>query len=1042
MAILIVIMMVATAFVPVVSIIGDETASDAATSVTPGIGYDVSVSIITAESGDGYLSDLVYLGTTLPDTVDPTKWVRDDPASGGTGFWYNVNTLDTANYGKILTYGSLMYPTQIKNDIAGYFKDSGGNPLFTTSNYQFIQISYTVKYACNANVTISKDGNMLLSKSNYETNYAAGCYVKDKRQCVLYSIAPDGDVKPDNDRGTYDFVVKCEQKDVVYSGSKEFAASDVKLYGTVIDNNDKISGQVANKIMNAIIDYEIIDTSGSIIATGNTTMITDVTSAKYGKFYVSVPLGSMVKITNVTADGYSFKDNAFTSNPVTQDTDDVDTPISPGQQRASPIFIADQFSATINVTDTASLPLKDIEVSAAWYYRQSNSPTTSIFTKEPPVAGSTPGTVDFVSSITDSNGQVILTYITPETVTGVETKLYIYANDTNAYKFLKSFISDEDLGKSLPYTSFPALTYNGNIYLDLSHASTEVLRAEESSFTVNFNGKIDTSGYGAAPLEAVKITATWLYEDLDLSSGYYVITDDPNSKGFDVSVVGLAAATSTSTNSDGQITVAYRKPILPEGSTVNCYLYIASTSGVFTMDSIPMKDLVTTSPIQLPKIVEGKAGCIAIAMNDIGPSQSLRCEEVTYNVKWTVNPLDPNYMPNKVSVKYKGSGWTEERKFTASRNLGENFIKFNTVVRAGDPMEIELKSDGFTLSYQKNIGSINSGGQQYTATASVSTDPTVPTYTCGPLTGQIYTVYGLSENDSVKFTYMVGLDKYTMIVPAVFDNGEYKATHSISGWTGYQSVTDVVASTDANVYLGSFVNKEIRAVKLVDKKLVAYYDNSADPSPTINNLMTNKVVQVYYKDNLYTEFTFGDTATTVVSVPATDIKYVYETKQLVPEEQTDGAFLGYEAFNFNGYVNVGSDKTTVTVTIKYVASSSLENLDKSSTTEIVNPDPSKPMSNVITYGDTKTFVAPTIEGFTFSGWIYNGQLQNDGKVSCNFTAEKSMGDNVTLYAVYGADTVTSTPDNGLDKTIIAIGVITVVIALLIFVYVIFQSRRF
>ena len=71
--------------------------SDAAPSVS---GQSI---VAYTEASENYLY-LAYIEDTLPDKVDPSRYVRHD------GLWYNVDGASSAN-GTYLTYGDLRYET-------------------------------------------------------------------------------------------------------------------------------------------------------------------------------------------------------------------------------------------------------------------------------------------------------------------------------------------------------------------------------------------------------------------------------------------------------------------------------------------------------------------------------------------------------------------------------------------------------------------------------------------------------------------------------------------------------------------------------------------------------------------------------------------------------------------------------------------------------------------------------------------------------------------------------------------------------------------
>lgn len=136
-------LMIMAAAVPLALMLSDEN-SDA---VTVDYAKGLELRIFT-ENDD--LGDVIYSGTVLPKSLDPSEWVKGS-VDGTT--WYNINA-SSEDYGEILTYGKAgLTHDQTLTAIAG-----------STCTLPLIQVTWTQlsDMPMDAYVDILKDGMSIL----------------------------------------------------------------------------------------------------------------------------------------------------------------------------------------------------------------------------------------------------------------------------------------------------------------------------------------------------------------------------------------------------------------------------------------------------------------------------------------------------------------------------------------------------------------------------------------------------------------------------------------------------------------------------------------------------------------------------------------------------------------------------------------------------------------------------------------------------------------------------------------------------------------
>jgi hypothetical protein len=144
---------------------------------------------------------------------------------------------------------------------------------------------------------------------------------------------------------------------------------------------------------------------------------------------------------------------------------------------------------------------------------------------------------------------------------------------------------------------------------------------------------------------------------------------------------------------------------------------------------------------------------------------------------------------------------------------------------------------------------------------------------------------------------------------------------------------------------------------------------------------------------------------------------------------TGNIYEGYYALNIYG---AETDSVPVSFTVKYVAVSSLENTQPADVqTGIVEDQTVSGYS-----GNSVTLTAPSISGFTFSGWMVDGTMVSS---DTSYSVDLTGMDAKSVTAIYSAESASE--DNSVDSTAVALGFAAVVVAILALAFVLLQGRR-
>ncbi len=928
---------------------------------TPGIN-NIRVSVFDQNSED--YGELVYVSDLLPESLNATEWVKDS----ASGFWYNVNTLST-DFGKILTCGKIptLSDDEIRGDIISKY------PIFI-GDFVLVQVTYDVAYDCNISIKITKDGMPDFTDSYKASLSVGGC--RSESSVVhtdIYTVeATNGDLKPAEPRG--DYVVS-----VAYNGiatgnvTVPYKGADFSVLGRVVDASGK-------GIPGASISYKIGNTQNTVI------------SDSTGVYTIFTETGSIVSVDGITADGYTFG-YGF---PYVYGT--VIGNVAPG-----PSFAANESSVQVTVKDQSGRPAVGAHVKAEWHYIRDGN-----IVKDPTGFG-------FPSDYTDSEGKLSIIYSSVP----VGAMMYIYGVDeVDSYSFDADAVPDTA-------SSLPALTKEGNVYLDPLIDSNAALKVMEHSVDVTTKGNVDSSSAGGAILPGVSVTAEWYYQK-EIGVGDYQISTLENIEAGTFLGLNEGKAWELASHSDdsGKITIVYKKPewSIVAGESAFLYIYCNglpsnTSSDLYTFENpgvISDGDSITDQ-------TSAFGGCRALESSSIPNETSVSAKQVAYLITGTVT----GSVPDSITVFCLSATTGDVR--TASEVAG--IITFAFPVMEGWSCKIDIDPvAGYTFT-NNGITLPSAMGDQTYSSVAASVDTSCKR--SAPVVIGTYTITGLSAGDKAKFEYgIAGTDVSTVVM-----SSSDSASLSVYGRTG-NVVSSIKATGVGDVYIPDFTGNTVAASRDIEKKLIVYYDGSSGPA--IDNVRAGQTIDVYCNGVKSTSgVSDTDGIITAVYPDVSDVVFKIGELTLSSSEITSGVYKGFMGINLYEAVPPAAAKT-VDLTIRYVASSSMENQDTPTVVDILNPDPSVPVVRTFAVGSTETFNAPGLEGFRFSGWYLDGVCVSN-RMDCELTITENMV-GATLTASYGAVTPEPPPQD--ITTVLAIGMVSITIALLAFVYVILQVRRY
>ena len=364
---------------------------------------------------------------------------------------------------------------------------------------------------------------------------------------------------------------------------------------------------------------------------------------------------------------------------------------------------------------------------------------------------------------------------------------------------------------------------------------------------------------------------------------------------------------------------------------------------------------------------------------------SVSAEQVAYTITGTVT----GSVPDSVTVFCLSATTGDVR--TASEIAG--IITFTFPVMEGWSCKIDIDPvAGYTFTNNGMTLPSAMGDQAYSSVAA-SIDTSCKR--SAPVIIDTYTITGLSAGDKAKFDYGIAGIAVSTTVMSSSDS----VSLSVYGRTG-NVVSSIEATGVGDVYIPGFTGSTVAASRDIEKKLIVYYDGSSGPA--IDNIRAGQNIDIYCNGVKSASGVSGtDGIITAVYPNVSDVVFKIGELTLASSEITSGVYKGFIGINLYEAVPPAAAKT-VDLTIRYVASSSMENQDTPTVVDILNPDPSVPVIKTLAVGSTETFNAPGLEGFRFSGWYLDGVCVSN-RMDCELTITENMA-GATLTASYGAVT--------------------------------------
>jgi hypothetical protein len=927
------------------------------------------------EESDDY-SGLVYMNEELPADVNPLEWAYSDD-----GYWYYISSSGTA--GEVMTYGDAGV------DSASTARADLRERLGLSSDAEFtiMQVRFYAEYGSNAVITVEKDGQAVKIGDSYQYTVESCCEstgipLSAYMQAVcLLSVGTDGvdstpDIAADSVSGTYDVTVKSGS--TTSSAEVFFSRDSATVSGTVKDADE-------NAIEGAVVGYTV---------TGGSSSTGTVTTGSDGKYSLTVASGSNVTLVSVTATGYTF---SGISGPGTVSSD------------LTVNFTATEHTLPVTVKDKTDRAAADVTVSAFWLIQTANADDPTKYD----ISTSTDGCT--VTGTTDSDGSTSIAYTVPENA----KYLYVYGVSSGSiYHFANNLelINGQDgqvgTAKNSPL-DISDVNQPGNVCWDPSTDASVALTADDSSFEVTV-----TDGSGSYPLANIYGTATWYYE--------YATTDEDGNTTYEITSTGSGVYDSNSystasfigsTDSDGKAYVVWKYSLVPDGW--NAYLYVSYT-GVnpstsprsafgFTCNGITESTASETSLANF-EAADGEALMANGSIAAVLLKSDDEAYEVTGNVTGTTDAVG--------YVSY--TGVTNAMSDTIVPDSDGNFSFY---VKSGSGAVLTWgELDGYVFSESTYTFYETNASHDFTVTAAADTFERYAPAELGT-----YTVSGLEEGAAVTISYTVSGTVYRVSLTCY--DGEAIAL-KILGWSSDEIDAYGNPASDGYETIGSDGN-----YTLYEKTKVSFVVyNSSDGVPTRQNVATGVSIKVYLDGSSYYTMNTGSDGTTSATLPigATDHLEYYYGKYSVTNTltlMTGNIYEGYYALNIYG---AETDSVPVSFTVKYVAVSSLENTQPADVqTGIVEDQTVSGYS-----GNSVTLTAPSISGFTFSGWMVDGTMVSS---DTSYSVDLTGMDAKSVTAIYSAESASE--DNSVDSTAVALGFAAVVVAILALAFVLLQGRR-
>ena len=953
--------------------------SDESSAADPSYIRAVSIKVFDQDTSD--YSDLAYLSDKLPVQFNAAEWVKD-----AGGLWYNINDR-SSDCGKVLRYGAVTNITneEIRSDVANF------SPAFTASSFVLVEIGCEISGDCNLALEIKKDGTSVRTDVRQASTVVSGSYIDTPIQGLyLYSVATSGaDINLADFAGLYSVAMKCNG---IAAGN---ATTDYK--GTVYTLGGCVKDKRGSEIAGANVSYQITDTEGIIMGEGVL-----VTGAD-GKYAIRSVAGTIVNITSVEAEGFSFPVSTYSYGTVTGD-------VLPGKT-----FNSNESYIKVVVKDRSGLPASGVEIDATWY-TQSINPDSSYR-----IDASDEGLM--VPFRTDSDGTAIITI--SKIIPGARL---LVKGMTGSYTF-----NDVDPIYATPSTPNPLpsfLSGSGNAYANLTTYYNVSILADDYSVVVTTAGNINPATLGGgAELQGVHLSVLWYYQCNAEGGGYDIMDKDQAmlyTRGFNSLSPGKAWFMDPYSSADGTVVLHYTMPSWTMASPSigeEAYLYVyadgaspTSASSEYTYTNAQP----TSGATSITDFADMYDTCAALVSTSVNPV-TLRADEVSYTIYGSVT----GDLPDSITVTCTTPTNIGTIK-TVSPELG--VLEFAFTVKADSSCWIEIDDVvGYTFTNQKQ--KMRSADDDLYFTTAASATPTLIERT-EPVVLETFTISNSSEGDIFTFRCRVAGTDMVVMERATGTT----TTIEVKGWNG-NIVSAPVLSAD-NMYISWTGENTIYVAELVQKEIVSYYNPSAN-EPTIDNIVGGQTIQVMCEGAAYTTVLTDANGKAMITVPdIADITYRLGDLAVTSAPVTSGAYQGTEGLNLKDVIPSPASKL-VTVTVRYIATSSLQNESQPTNVDILTG----PTDMILTVGESRDFTAPEVEGFDFAGWFINGEKVSNSKnlYICNLSVTEDM-DGSTLVASYAS--VTPEPPKEKFGTTIAIGILAVTIAIIAMIYVILQIRRY
>ena len=1020
-------LMIMVAVVPMVSVFTEENGIDA-TAANPGVVYaeDMKATYYVydpvTKTFNNDIGDLVYRAQKLPASLDPAEWVRHDTP----GYvWYNVNE-NSSYYGKMLRYSMTGLSDEeiftLLNSTTGEY---GSGSSWATTTYGFIQVTWTqLANADNVQIKVYKGTEQLVAASlGGYTLERSGTYFAKGVESVGYIIFGA------NAAGVVDIAgVPHGTYAVELVAEGDIQGGDV----VIIDDQVAIAaGVVKNKngavITGATVSFSVTTKDGKT-TTGTVTTLTSTQATELntyyaalgpnknvnyteGYYYIITEPGAVVKITNVTATGYTFANKTYTTNTITIASGDADK-LKVNETIAD--FIAEEYVVAVTVKSaTGDYNIAGATVQATIYLQKNNATETSKYDIATSMTGATVVQPTYISNTTDANGKAYITYQLPAIGTsGATAYLYVKVSGTSNFTFdAKDVTTGTAVEKSIDQ-QLSGLEAAKAIGVSAAVADQQLKSKEAvSTFTVK-----DDSAQN--PIAGVSANAVWYYQKLDATNKVEVLTTNAPTG---TTTAGVVKVLGTS-DKNGKISIAYVNPVISDlvGYTVVLYISLNNVAP-FTFDIATINTAVGADPIETQ--VGSKTGCAQVASGAY--TGTMESKETTYKVSGNIEA--ESNVQKKVALTITGSSVDKTAEVTTN---GTTAVTYTFVVLKGDAPVIKFACDGYEFD-NNEIAMKTIKDADYTTSIVVNMTKEVEpaaefidsTVIDSSRSTNTYTVNLDAGSAKVNFTYKIGDKSYATTVKS---NG----TTATLGIALFDKAVSSIAADISGYATKAFVTKTTDAYKLTETKIIVFSDTTQTVS--LDNVVAGANIVAYFDGKEYATLT-SDANGLVTAKISGQFTYKYNDLVIGIQSVSGSNMWGADAkFNINGFAPSPAAVYKLTLTVSYVAASSLKNVTDASALDI------DIQNVVIISGDSKTFVAPELDGFKFAGWVYNGSASEDKTITVSAGTLTTDGA-ANLIAVYSAESVSE--NQKIDSTTLILGIAAVIIALIAVVYAVIQKKN-